>query len=228
MSSTTAAGQLRAELRWPAFVALAVMLTLYTFTPESLVPKWVVLVLTLVLFIPLILLNPHRLTRETAWSRWWSIALALLLTIANMFDVLWIIQTLIDGSVEGVPVLLAAVQVWVGNVVSFSLIYWELDRGGPVARGTLARNKLPLADFKFPQDEDGQSVTEVRNESSEHGGWRPGYIDYLYMSATNMMAFSPTDVMPLSTRAKLFMLVQSVTGFVLLTLVIARSVNILA
>jgi hypothetical protein len=42
------------------------------------------------------------------------------------------------------------------------------------------------------------------------------------------MAFSPTDVMPLSVRAKMLMLVQSVTGFVLLTLVIARSVNILA
>jgi uncharacterized membrane protein len=71
-------------------------------------------------------------------------------------------------------------------------------------------------------------VREVRLESSERADWRPGYIDYLYMSVTNMMAFSPTDVMPLTTRAKLLMMLQSMTGFVLLALVIARAVNIVA
>ena len=228
MSSTVEAGQIRAELRWPAVVAVAVMLTFYLLTPESFVPKWIILAISVAMFVPLIILNPRRLTRETSWSRWASIALALLLSVANMFDVVWIVQTLIDGSVGGVPVLMAAVQVWVGNVVSFSLVYWELDRGGPVARRTLTRLKLPVADFKFPQDEDGQTVAEVKASSSQTAGWRPGYIDYLYMSATNTMAFSPTDVMPLSARAKMLMLVQSVTGFVLLTLVIARSVNILA
>lgn len=227
MSRTSPAAR-RAEQRWPAFAAIAVMLILDIYSPPTLIPKLALITTVVILFIPLIVLNPHRLTRETSWSRWLSIGFALLLALANQVDVVWIIHGLISGSAGGITVLWGALQVWVASVVTFALIYWELDRGGPVARGTLTRSKLPLADFKFPQDEDGSSVSEVNRQSSQVSDWRPGFIDYLYMSATNMMAFSPTDVMPLSTRAKLFMLLQGISGFVLLALVIARSVNILA
>ena len=204
------------------------MLILDVFTPATFVPKASLIIVVAVLFVPLIVLDPHRLTRETRWSRWLSIGLALLLAVANQADVVSIIHGLVSGATGGVTVLFGALQVWVASVVTFAVIYWELDRGGPVARGTLARSALQAADFKFPQDEDGNSVREVSEQSSEKSDWRPGFVDYLYMSTTNMMAFSPTDVMPLSPRAKLFMMLQSVTGFVLLALVIARSVNILA
>ena len=70
-------------------------------------------------------------------------------------------------------------------------------------------------------------MSEVRRRSSDVEGWAPGYVDYLYFSASNAMAFSPTDVMPMSSRAKLFIMVQAISGFILLALVIARSVNIL-
>ena len=52
--------------------------------------------------------------------------------------------------------------------------------------------------------------------------------DYLYMALTNMMAFTPNDVVPLTARAKIFMGIQGLSGFVILALVIGRSVNILA
>lgn len=217
-----------AEQRWPAFAAIIIMLVLDVLTPPTFIPKTALIVTVVILFVPLIALNPHRLTRETSWSRWLSIGLAFLLAIANQVDVASIIHGLVSGSAGGVTVLWGALQVWVASVVTFALIYWELDRGGPVARGNLLRRELQAADFKFPQDEDGNSVREVAEESSEKSDWRPGFVDYLYMSTTNMMAFSPTDVMPLSTRAKLLMMLQSITGFVLLALVIARSVNILA
>ncbi|GAB2821573.1 hypothetical protein GCM10027022_09830 [Alpinimonas psychrophila] len=224
----TQASPRKAEHRWPAFAAIAVMLLLDIYSPPTFIPKIALIVTVGVLLIPLIVLNPHRLTRETRWSRWLSIGLALVLAIANQVDVVWIIHGLISGGTGGITVLWGALQVWVASVVTFALIYWELDRGGPVARGTLTRVQLQLADFKFPQDEDESSVAEVTKRSSTRSDWRPGFVDYLYMSSTNMMAFSPTDVMPLSSRAKLFMMLQSMTGFVLLALVIARSVNILA
>ena len=53
------------------------------------------------------------------------------------------------------------------------------------------------------------------------------FVDYAYFALTNMMAFSPTDVMPMTVRAKLLMAYQSLTGFVLLALVVSRAVNIL-
>ena len=49
-------------------------------------------------------------------------------------------------------------------------------------------------DFRFPQEDLGRPVP-----------WRPAFFDYLYFSLSNMMAFSPTDVMPFTTRAKALM-----------------------
>ena len=57
--------------------------------------------------------------------------------------------------------------------------------------------------------------------------WSPGFTDYLYLSFTNATAFSPTDTMPLSERAKLLMMAESAISLLTLALVAARAVNIL-
>lgn len=225
---TTSAAEEHAEHRWPVSIALVLALSLYAFTPPTVVPRYLLIGVVLLIFIPLLVLNPRRFRRETRWSRWLSIALAAVLTVSNQINVISVVITLVDGKADGAQVLLTALQVWITNVVAFALVYWELDRGGPISRGTQARRNLPGADFKFPQDEDGDTVREVQLRSSQKSDWRPGYIDYLYMSVTNMMAFSPTDVMPLTSRAKLLMMLESITGFILLALVISRAVNILA
>jgi len=59
-------------------------------------------------------------------------------------------------------------------------------------------------------------------------GWRPMFIDYLYLGMTNALAFSPTDVMPLVPWAKITMALQSLISLAILGLVVARAVNILA
>jgi uncharacterized membrane protein len=218
----------RAEARWPAFASLIVMLLLYALTPAEFVPRLVLIGIAVLMFIPLLVLNPHRLSRETSWSRWLSISFALVLVAGNLADMGSLIVDLVSGSTGGYRILLTALQVWAASIVAFAIVYWEIDRGGPVSRGTQPRHKLGQPDFKFVQDDDADSVTEVRNQSSEIADWRPGFIDYLYLSLTNMTAFSPTDTMPLSARAKILMGVQSLCGFILLALVIARSVNILA
>ncbi len=101
------------------------------------------------------------------------------------------------------------------------------DRGGPVRRTQAPKHDLPPADFRFPQDEDHDAITEVAARSSQTSGWAPGFIDYLYVSVTNSSAFSPTDSMPLSPRAKLLMGTESVSAIVLSVLVIAHGVSIL-
>lgn len=220
----------RAEARWPGFFGLAIALTLYLLVPDnSTTPlRFVVVGILVTMFIPLFVINPHRLTRQTRWSRMMSIGLSLLLVAANQVNVVYVIQALLDGSGNGAQVLLTAFQVWITNIIAFGLLFWELDRGGPVARGNLPREQLPPADFAFPQDTGGDSALEVALVSSTKAGWRPGFVDYFYIALTNMTAFSPTDAMPLRSRTKLFMSLQSVTGFILLALVISRAVNILS
>lgn len=220
----------RAETRWAAFtgIVVAAALTALVHEPDTAVGRTVGLIALAAMAVPLFVINPHRLDRQTQWSRALAIAFASVLVLVNQLGVVNVIVRLIDGSADGATVLLAAGQVWVTNVIAFGLLYWELDRGGPVARGTLPRSGLPLADFAFPQDDEADAAREVAAGSSRRGDWRPGFVDYLYVSLTNTMAFSPTDAMPLRSRTKLLMSAQALTGFVLLALVISRAVNILA
>jgi hypothetical protein len=139
-----------------------------------------------------------------------------------------LIRSLVTGqATAGGQLLGAAGQVWFTNVLIFALAFWELDRGGPVTRARIPRPGLPAADFRFPQDEDHDAISEVAQRSAAKSGWAPGFIDYLYVSVTNSSAFSPTDTMPLSARAKLLMAVESVSALTLSVLVISFGVGLL-
>ena len=76
--------------------------------------------------------------------------------------------------------------VWLGNNLAFGLLYWLMDGGGPIDR---LRHLAPV-DFAFTQ----QMSPELAPP-----GWRPVFLDYLHLGFTNATAFSPTDVMPLTT-----------------------------
>ena len=197
-------------------VAVAVAVVVYVLLPPTFlgVPRFILPIVATLLLIPLIVLNPRHFTRETAWSRWLSIALGGVLMIANQIEVVGVVQELLSSSARGPQVLLTALQVWATDIIAFGLVYWEVDGRGPVSRRL--PNDPEARDFRFPQEDTGKPTP-----------WRPAFFDYLYFSLTNMMAFSPTDVMPLTYRAKALMGLQSITGFALLALVIARAVNIL-
>ncbi|WP_375388026.1 hypothetical protein [uncultured Amnibacterium sp.] len=218
------------EHRWPPVVAIVVALALYGALPSE-VPvglRVAVVIVGVLLVVPVVVLNPARLDRETRWSRRLSIGQVLLLLLANQVALGIVIHALLTASkADGPLILLATLQVWVTNVIAFGLAYWELDRGGPVSRRIKPRPQLPHADFRFPQDEDGDAVREVAAGSSERSGWVAAFVDYLYFSLTNSMAFSPTDTMPLTTRAKALMGLESFLAFVILALVIARAVSLL-
>jgi uncharacterized membrane protein len=167
--------------------------------------------------VPLVLVNPRHLTRETKWSRWIGVGFASGLAAINQVYIVLIVRDLVAGSITGPGILLTALGVWITNVVAFALVYWEIDKGGPVARRLEGLKDDSQQDFRFPQQDNRIGVE----------GWMPQFFDYAYFSLTNMMAFSPTDVMPLSLRAKALMAYQALTGFVILALVISRAVNIL-
>jgi hypothetical protein len=101
----------------------------------------------------------------------------------------------------------------------FALAYWETDRGGPLGRAG-ARAAPPYPDLWFPQDGDAKGAAPQ--------GWEPTFVDYLFVSVTAQTAFSPTDTMPLTPRAKLLMGGQGLVSLVTIGLVAARAVNILA
>ncbi len=118
--------------------------------------------------------------------------------------------------IGGPQLLHSATTLWLSNVVAFGLAYWELDCGGPAARAQADARVTP--DFQFPQDE---------NPGLARPGWTPHLVDYLYLALTNSVAFSPTDAMPLTRRAKALMATESAVSVVALLLIAARAINIL-
>ena len=108
-------------------------------------------------------------------------------------------------------VLVTSIALWLANVLYFALSYWQLDRGGPDGR---AAGRKELADFSF--------AAEERDAS-----FQPAFADYLFDAFTTSTAFSPTDTLPLTRRAKMLMMVQSAISLVTLVVVAARAINIL-
>ena len=182
-------------------------------------PPWLLPVLAGVLLLALAVGDPGRIDRESPLLRSLSIALVGLLAVGA----LWATVELVDQLINGGPItksasllLRAGVTVWVLNVIAFSLLYWETDDGGAAARHWQT-HRTP--DFAFPQELNPGVAVE---------GWRPWYVDYLYLGFTNATAFSPTDAMPLTAWAKMTMMAQSLISLVVLSLVVANAVNVLA
>lgn len=221
----------RIESRWPAVSAIVLAVALYALLPSSL-PSWAriaVVTVAIAALIPALLINPLEAQRQPPWSRALASALIALIAVANEIDLIMLIIRLVQPADESdAPgLLLASGQVWSVNVIAFGLIFWQLDRGGPVTRAQATRANLPGADFRFPQDEAADAVREVAQESSVRDDWTANFIDYLYYSLSNAMAFSPPDAVPLTQRAKVLTGLEAMGAYILLVLVIARAVSLL-
>jgi hypothetical protein len=152
-------------------------------------------------------------------SRRAALALLGLLVLGNFLALGLLVAGLVTASTAqlgGGELLLTGFAIWMADVIVFGILFWELDAGGPAARVVTPERTTP--DFQFPQDE---------NQQLAPTGWGPQVWDYLYLSLTNSIAFSPTDVMPLSLRAKAAMGLEAGISAVTILLVAARAVNVL-
>jgi len=139
-----------------------------------------------------------------------------IISIANISALTLLVHDLLRTTdIDGKPLIYSAIALWFNNVIVFSLWYWELDGGGPADRHNVS---IEDRDFLFPQQNSPDVFTEP---------WSPTFFDYLYTSFTNSTAFSPTDTMPLTRRAKALMMLQSGSALVTIVLVASRAINIL-
>lgn len=181
-------------------------------------PWWIWLLAAVpevVLLLPLALQWPRHRLEQMGQRR--SVALALVAVISggNALALVALIGSLLSGQEKsGTELLLKGATIWATNVIAFGLWFWGLDRGGPIRR---LDPHPPPPDFQFPQ---------LENPKLAEPDWQPHLIDYVYVSFTNSIAFSPTDAMPLTRWAKLLMLAESASSAITVLLVAARSVNI--
>lgn len=206
----------------PALAALLAIGAIYTLISEqlSLGPDWLLLALILTLVVPMgfsLRAGRHRLTRTIAF------ALLTVVTWSELASTVFLV-----GSLLGAPERLSAVPhdaallllrdaalIWVVNILTFALWYWEIDAGGPGAR---QRHGYRSGDLLFPQ---------MTLERSGERPWSPHFVDYLFLAFNTSTAFSPTDTLVLSVRAKLLMMTQALVSLTVLAIIAARAINTL-
>jgi Protein of unknown function (DUF1345) len=206
------------ESRWPMVIAVISVLLLTSVPPAifQVGPIPVGPLAALVLLAVLAVGDPGRIDRRARWLRLVLVALVVLTVAYAVAATVVLIVDLVQGAPlvqDAGPLLVYGSKIWLGNNVAFALAYWSMDRGGPAER--VHRTKR-YPDFLFPQQS---------QEGIAPPDWQPRFIDYLYVAFTNANAFSPTDTMPLTGRAKLAMQVQALISFAILTLVLARVVS---
>jgi len=209
---------IRIEPRWPvAFTALIVLFLVEVLPGRIRVFRsWVPYILTIALIVPMAARN--LTTAKIQWSRIERVITLLFFAIAEGATVAALARLLgamvhRSGEIGGNQLLTSSIATWVINVLTFSLLYWQMDRGGPESRSNHTR-----PDWRFPEDGAGEDVPS---------GWRPTFIDYLYLAYSTATAFSSTDVLPLTSRAKMLMMLESSISLVTIVAVASRAINIL-
>ena len=215
----------RGEAAPAAFAALLVLIALALVSRarqwELLgLPWWIWLVVGIPAFLLTIDLSLTRRGKGLVQSRRAALVLLGLLVLGNLSALTILVAGLVTentSDLTGGELLLTASAIYTTNVIVFGVLFWELEArwsGGSEALSGHVR----LTTFSLPR-------TRTRRLAPE--GWRPQVWDYLYVSLTNSIAFSPTDAMPLSRRAKALMGLGSTIAAVTVLLVAARAVNVL-
>ena len=192
----------RDESRWPPVLTIFTVLVLLALLPHRVhvLPVWMSWVAAFAAVVPMAAVE---LTKANAlWlrvERTMIIVLALRYvanTAAELADMIDIIS-LRPRESRSLSLLSSSVVILVNNVLVFSLLYWQIDGGGPSGRASKSGFR---PDWVFPEPASPGDVPP---------GWRPLFLDYLFLAYNTATAFSPTDALPFTRRAKMLMMIES-------------------
>lgn len=202
---------------WHVQVVMLVLIGLQLLLPDRFVfgIRWLLPAIELLLVLWLAVTTPREKVFSSLTRRINVFLLVAVTGLANVYALVQVANHLLQqGKInDGRALILTAINIYLTNIVIFALLYWEMDGGGPGNRRAIKNEER---DFLFPQA-----------QLSGAQGWHPTFVDYVFVSSTNATAFSPTDTMPLSRRAKMLMLAQALVSLIVVALVAARAVNIL-
>ncbi|MBB6412195.1 hypothetical protein HNQ71_004885 [Mesorhizobium sangaii] len=214
---------------WMARAAVLVIICLQLLVINNLSfgPRWLAPALEAALLLPLSVATAWTqvVTRKAVEDHEWhaigqfrvmirrtALTMTAIISVMNCGSLVLLVRALLEGHAgnSGTTLLIDALNIWVTNVIVFALWFWSTDRGGPPTCGLV---KLAQADFLFAQ---------MTLNDRELRDWLPGFVDYFFLAFTNATAFSPTDTLPLSQRAKLLMMAEAMISLLTIALVAAR------
>ena len=208
------------EPRWQALLAFVAVGGIYLALPRSLIigPPWLLPSLIFVLLVPTVI--SHRTGRRSL-NRALGLVINSIITVALIGSVVLLVIALPSHKQEPLRLLGSGAALWITNVLVFALWYWRLDGGGPTVRHE--RREFGSRSFLFPQ---------MQIEKTERGrfactGWRPRFVDYLFVAFTQSSTFGPTDAPLLARWAKVLAMMQIFISLSIVILLISRAVGVL-
>ena len=208
------------EPRWQALLALLAVGGMYVALPRALIagPKWALPVFIAVLITPTMV--AHR-TGKQSLNRVLGIIVTSVITLALLASVGLLVASVPTHKEEPVALLCSGAELWLTNVLVFALWYWRLDGGGPTARRQ--RHEFGSRSFVFPQ----MQIEKIERGRFECQGWRPHFVDYLFIAWTTSSTFGPTDAPLLARWAKIFTMVQIGISLTIMLVLISRAIGVL-
>jgi hypothetical protein len=211
---------IRDESRWPPALAILAVILLLAVLPGHVtaLPVWASYVAAVAVLFPMVAVG---LTAGNMLCLGIERTMIILLagayvanTIAELADMIGVITLHPKGN-DAFALLSSSVAIWVVNVLTFSLLYWQIDGGGPHAR---ASDPSVKPEWAFPQPAKPEDLPP---------DWRPLFLDYLYLGYNTATAFSPTDALPITRRAKMLMMVESTISLLTMVIILSRAINII-
>ena len=208
------------EPRWQAILALIAVGGIYMALPKELIlgPTWLLPILIGFLLVPTIFAHRggyHSLNRVL------GILISGIITAALVGSVVLLVANLPAKKESPFALLRSGAELWLTNVLVFALWYWRLDGGGPTARAQ--RRAFGSHSFVFPQ----MQIEKEERTRFECEGWRPGFVDYLFVAFTQSSTFGPTDAPLLARWAKLTVMIQIAISLSIVVVLISRAVGVL-
>ena len=208
------------EPRWQVILALLAVGGIYMALPKELVlgPTWLLPVLIVVLLVPTVF--AHR-SGYHSLNHVLGILISGIITVALVGSVVLLVANLPTKRESSFALLRSGAELWLTNVLVFALWYWRLDGGGPTARAQ--RRAFGSCSFVFPQ----MQIEKQERTRFECEGWRPGFVDYLFVAFTQSSTFGPTDAPLLARWAKLTVMIQIAISLSIVVVLISRAVGVL-
>ncbi len=208
------------EPRWQAILAFLAIGGIYLALPPWVIvgPIWLLPALIAMVLVPTVV--THRMGRHSL-NHALGIAISSITTLALIGSVILLVTALPTHREAPLSLLLSGGELWLTNVLVFALWYWRLDGGGPTVRDR--RREFGSRSFVFPQ----MQIEKIERRRFNVGGWRPGFVDYLFIAFTQSSTFGPTDAPILARWAKVLIMCQIFISLTIVVLLISRAVGIL-
>jgi len=208
------------EPRWHTVLALAAVAGINTALPRSLIvgPTWLLPALIGLLLAPTIV--SHRMGRHSL-NHGLGIISNSIITVALIGSVFLLVTTIPSHKEPPLTLLLSGAELWITNVLVFSLWYWRLDGGGPTVRERT--HQFGSTSFVFPQ----MQIERSERDRYDIDHWHPRFLDYLFIAFTQSSTFGPTDAPLLARWAKALAMVQIFISLSILILLISRAVGVM-